>query len=172
MIRGNLGLFMDDDPCDGQLGVLPPRLAERRGQSLQRRHSVRTGTQQRSWLQGSHMTGRGTAGATWSWSMSVSPEITILFSILVSDMVPFSVWGQRRDCSHWSCVPQVGGRRSGRGQRSLLGSYLGDVGGGGGVGGLSSEGLGAQQDTGRRVHVALKGPKVEVTSRSPAASVS
>lgn len=48
MIRGNLCLFVDDNSRDGQLGVLPPRLAERRDQSLKRRHSVRTWTRERS----------------------------------------------------------------------------------------------------------------------------
>lgn len=91
MIRGNLCLLMDDNACDGQLGVLPPRLAERRGQSLKGRHSIRTWTQERSWVQESHMTAGGRTVATWSWSISVSPDITILFSIRVSDMAPFKV---------------------------------------------------------------------------------
>lgn len=32
------------------------------------------------------------AHATWSWSMSASPVITIRFSILVSEMPPLTVW--------------------------------------------------------------------------------
>lgn len=44
MIGGNLRLFMDDDARDRQLRVLPPGLTERRDQSLERRHGVRTET--------------------------------------------------------------------------------------------------------------------------------
>lgn len=32
---------------------------------------------------------------TWSWSISASPVITILFSIRVSEIPPFTVWNQR-----------------------------------------------------------------------------
>lgn len=35
-----------------------------------------------------HLLSRNT---TWSWSMSASPVMTILFSILVSEMPPFTV---------------------------------------------------------------------------------
>lgn len=56
------------------------------------------------------------------------------------------------------------GRVKGRCQGE--GPYLGDVRGGGGVGGLGGEGLRAQQETGRRVHVALEGTALKVSSRS------
>lgn len=92
MIRRHLCLFMDHHPCDGELGVLPPRLAERRGQSLNgdtaSEPGPRTGPGP---AQPGHMTEEAGTVATWSWSMSVSPDMTILFSIRVSDTVPFSV---------------------------------------------------------------------------------
>lgn len=99
MIRGNLCFLMDDDPCDGQLRVLPSGLAERRDQSLERRHRVSTWTGAALVLVPvqldlrTELTCSWWEELTWSWSMSVSPDITILFSILVSDMAPFNIWG-------------------------------------------------------------------------------
>lgn len=52
---------------------------------------------------------------TWSWSISASPVITILFSIRVSVIPPFTVWNQREKLS---CKKEIKkGREEGRKKR-------------------------------------------------------
>lgn len=44
MIRRDLGFFMDNNPCDRQLRMLPPCLAERRRQRLKEGHKGQSGS--------------------------------------------------------------------------------------------------------------------------------